>query len=323
MKSKDVMMAGRMEKIEYKFVGGDADEKHLNFYDGSRFLYGAARFLYHIEHFRTTGDITPNVRTKDINFVLQPPREGSFIFEVVQASAPLIAEAAIKVPIQTMFSYAWSLVLPNKQKIAETTLAIEKEKTQQAIQKTTQDNIKLASDVVGHLAEANQRYADIINTYQARDNLISNYEYELSKITEKQKNKLLQKLRPAAIEMGKPLYRSTDKLVISGGKNDLVYLDKINVEALKGNIVEENPYTLLGKIIQYNNESGWGKFRNSHHGKLSFKVSTDKKRMLEHKIIDAMKSKLEIMPIFYSVRDVSGSLAYLILDGFAKDENIV
>jgi len=127
-----------MDKIEYRFVGGDADDNSLNFYDGSRFLYGAARFLYHVEHFRTTGTVTPHVRTKDINFVIKPAKEGSFIWEVLREMSPTmpsVMESAIKVPLETMFSWAWSHILPEKKKISVNPLQLEQEKLNKQLRK--------------------------------------------------------------------------------------------------------------------------------------------------------------------------------------------
>jgi len=173
-----------------------------------------------------------------------------------------------------------------------------------------------------HIVASQQRYQEIIGTYDNRNAIESNYQHELNKIDEVQRRRLLQKIRPAAIEMGKPLQRSTNKLVIKENGREIVYLDKINVDALKGNIVEEKAYTLTGKIIQYNRETGWGKFRNSTYGKLSFRVASDKKKSLEYAIIDSMKSSNEVMIVFYSVRDIAGNLIHVIFEGFVNNAHL-
>jgi hypothetical protein len=166
-----------------------------------------------------------------------------------------------------------------------------------------------------------QRVDEIRESENNREELIRPYISEFNKIDSASKKKLISKLRPAAIEIGYPLYRSTEKLMINEGYKNVVFLDKISVEALKGHTVSDTPETLLGEIIQYNKETGWGKFRNSEYGVIGFRVPAAHKEKWSHKIIDCMKLHHEIIILFFIIKDSGGNIVHLTFDGFLKEED--
>lgn len=303
-----------MSNIEFRFTGGDADNNQINFYDGSRFLYGAARFVHHIDNYRCTGKITDRIYKQQSNFAINSPKQGSFLIDVIQIAAPIMAENAIKVPIEALFSYMWDYVVPNKG--SENAVLIEREKTNQVALKALSEANNRTADIAESLLEIRKKELSL--SHENRNETLEQYRNEFHKISEEDKNRLVTKLRPAVIEMGRPTYSSADKLFVNDNNSkNIAVIDKYTVESLKGNNIDDLPISLLGSIIQYNKETGWGKFRAEK--RFSFVVPASKKKEWGEKIINAMNFKKEEYFLFYPVRDTRKNIMHLIFESILKD----
>lgn len=302
--------------FSFKFEGGDADTHQLNFYDASRFLYGASRFIYHLEYFRESGNIAANVRTRDIKFLLNAPQKGSFILDVMQTLLEHAKDNAYDVPLSALYVYIWHKLIPLKSK-----------KESAKVAKDALDQVDKYAQIALESREREIELAERNRELEALDKkrtaIIDPYKKILTSIPEDKINRLVHRIRPAAIDMGKPLYNSAEKLNIQNGHQTFVVLDKFSIEALKGNTVSASLTSLLGDVIQFNKETGWGKFRNIELGKVSFRVPTELRDIWHDKIIDAMKLKEEVILVFYYVRDSSGYLNHLIFERIHNEKSLL
>ncbi len=344
------MQAIHRPQLRFRFEGGDAAGGTLNFYDAGRFQYGAARFIYTLEYFRQTGQVLSKItRRVDADYQISTPARGSFVLEVIQTAAPLLAEMAIKVPINVIMAHVMERLTPGRKsrELASELLddrrsgesertAQERERTIQEKEKTeqiriqastTQQALRLVSDALSTLLPTHpqtQALKDVhaeLKASSERDRLAAPYQRELEKITDRDMTRLLDRTRSQVIEMGKPLIRSAERLEISEitSSSPLVSMNRRTVEELSGNEVDPLPSTLRGNITRFDKENGWGKFRNREFSApISFVVPAAIRNTLRDDVIDAMKED-EVDVIFYYVRDKSGKVQYLIVDNLLVD----
>jgi hypothetical protein len=124
--------------LRFQFEGRLATQNEMNFYEAGRFYYGAARLIYTVEEFRQRGRVLSRITSRvNLDARIRASRPGSFIQDVLLVSAPLIADAAVKVPFEVLFAHFWSLLLPagrSKQDaidIGEKFVAVAAEQTNQ------------------------------------------------------------------------------------------------------------------------------------------------------------------------------------------------
>lgn len=328
--------------LTFKFEGGDPEQNQLNFYDASRFLYGAARFVYTLEHFRQTGRVLSRITERiNVDFRVPTPTPGSWVQDIILVSAPIIAEASIKAPISILVAHVFqrlSGLMGGKKhalELARQLTAQERERTAQERERsaqeseiTTQQAISIIDRLVRErrgddqqrlrLAQAQAELASAL----AREQALSAYIGELRSITDEQEARLLAQTQPQLAEIGKPLIRSATNLYISNGSigEPFAFLNRRSVEALSGNVEDPIPTLLVGSITRYDKETGWGKLRNKEFSKpISFVVPSVKKNQINLEVIEAMKEK-QVEVSAYRVRDRRGVVRYLVLDKIIEEQ---
>lgn len=135
-----------MEKIQFRFTGGMADDHEMNFYEFGRFQYGAARFIYTLENFRQNGRVLQQLRTRvNTDIRVKAATEGSFLQEAIINSLPIIAPAipsavdyAINCSFEALYAYIWDKILPTS-KAEEIAVEMSRQETLRAEQRTLQD----------------------------------------------------------------------------------------------------------------------------------------------------------------------------------------
>ena len=228
--------------LSFQFSGDLADEGQLDFYEASRFLYGASRFVYTLEHFRKTGVVAQRIgRRIDANFNIAAPQRGSWVADVVAASAPIVGSAGgmssfLEVPLKSLAAWVWERLTGGRTDQIETILKIEKLRHKQSKQETRRAELQ---------AMATNRFADLLEkelyrkddfmqflkdevvdareearAYRRLNKEVAPYEKELRKIKEKDAKRLISKARPQITEMGLPLKGSASRLVVGGKSND-------------------------------------------------------------------------------------------------------
>ncbi len=328
------MTEGRIA-LSFRFSGGDADENQLNFYDASRFMYGAARLIYTLEHFRQTGRVLGKITQKiRVDYRAPTSRDGSWIQDIVLVAAPIIADNAIKVPIETMVAFVLERLIPSKGKKAEIAeklieLSNEREKTAREIERTRQNDthnieklISVIEKMADHMMASDASKVTELNAYkeqlmaiQGREAMLADHSDELGKISNDQETRLIDRAKGQVTEMGRQLVRSASTLdVLAGGVSSVSTLERRDVEALEGRFEDPVPTVLVGSIAQYNKENGWGKFRSVEFARpISFVVPSSEKNSMNNDVIDAMKGG-EVEVSFYYVKDARGAVKHLVFD---------
>jgi hypothetical protein len=330
--------------ITFGFRGGDADAGQLNFYDASRFQYGAARLLYTLEHYRQTrrvlGRITTQVR---VDFRVETPRDGSWCLDVLQAAAVPIAEVLIKVPIDVLTAYVVGNLTSSK-KPADIALEIEKERTKQSERETKRSEqeterlrlfaqnqqvpLRILQEELARKERPSEELRNIEESIQElkcsieRQTTMAEYQKELDRITQTEQTQLIQRVHGQLTEIGRPLIASAEELRIEGRSfaHPFAYMNRKHVESLSGNIEDDLPTVLRGSITRYDKENGWGRFRHPDARRpISFVIPGAVRNVLSHEIIDAMKEK-EVLLSFYYVKDKRGVVKYMILDKIVEED---
>lgn len=152
---------------------------------------------------------------------------------------------------------------------------------------------------------------------ESRQNQIRSNQNEFSKIDAAREQKLIAMSAPLVREMATPLRRSANTLEIfqeqSHSKDNFLYLDKKMAEEIIVSKVDESITLLLGDIIQYNKETGWGKIRTNSQP-IPFSVPADYKNALQDRLLQAMGTD-KVYVQTYITRDKAGDPIRLIIVG--------
>lgn len=132
---------------------------------------------------------------------------------------------------------------------------------------------------------------------------------QLSKIDLVREQKLISMSGPLVSEMATALRKSADTLEIisvqpgSVQSKNILYLNRKMAKEIEVSAVDKDITPILGDIIQYNKETGWGKARLTiSENPLSFNVPSDMKGHLQATLLAAMgKDKVYLQT--YIVRD--------------------
>ena len=227
--------------IFFAFEGGDADQQQPNFYDASRFQYAAARLIYTLEHFRQTGRVLERIHAKvQADYRVSSPRPGSWVLDVVLVNSLPLAQMLIQVPIDIMLAYVIDRLIPAN-KPRSIALEIERERTAQSREETRRHEIMAQSNAIALNAlsralDASQVHQDrLVQALEARSELQAARDRSLSlrahndelndKIDDNMEAQLMSITRGQVVEMGKPLLRSAEDLVIGGAnvRGNLAY----------------------------------------------------------------------------------------------------
>lgn len=331
--------------LSFKFDGASAAKHQLNFYEASRFMYGASRLISTLETFRHNGRVPQKITSRiNADYRIPTPTAGSWGLEIIGPVLPQLADAFLKVPIDVMVAWAFEAVLPKKKLLAESVQLAEQatlqeqERTKQSEQETERMRlmaltteqafsvVKLALEH-GGMGEATRQdlenRRDAIEAAQSREEAIEPYQRELQKIDQDARRKLVDKVSGQFIEIGKPLSRSAEKLYFSSGKiiRPFSFMDGRTIEKLSGREMDMVPSTLAGEIVRFDKETGWGKFRSAEFERpMSFVVRGGKSSGETVDLIEAMK-KEEIIMVFYYVRDSQSIVKHLVFDSILDEED--
>lgn len=144
---------------------------------------------------------------------------------------------------------------------------------------------------------------------------------ELRKIDPIREQKLITMSAPLVSEMATTLRTSADSLQVIAHSNtgikrsNILYLNKKMAEDIENDVVDKQMTSVLGNIIQYNKENGWGKVRAEFpNSPISFNIPSDVKSILQSKILAAM-GKEQIYMRTYIVRNKAKEPIRLIVVG--------
>lgn len=325
-----------VEKIRFHFDGALSTEHHLNFYEAARFQYAAARLITKLTQFQSTGRFNKRITDRtNTNSLLATHKDGSFDITILVPLAMVAAEAFVSVPVGTLMSYVFERVLGktnnsevvdalNAQKsIAEQFGKISDNDTgimQKALEIIEQQQIDLKSANDQHSKNLERRLAEL-----ERERLLSSQHDQIMRIDNARQEKLLAMAAPLVGEMATALRRSANTLEIYdethvGITNRFLYLNKEMAEEVIISKVDEQITAIRVDIVQYNKETGWGKFRlATSRDLITFNVPTDLKERLKSNIMKEMNKTQTYVQVYF-VRDRAREPKRMILIGIINDE---
>jgi hypothetical protein len=340
-----------MEKVTFTFSGGMADNHELNFYEAGRFQYGAARFIYTLEKFRQEGKIVSRLTHKvNADIRVRASQPSSFVQEVILFSAPIVAQCAVSVPFEALFSYVWDLLTPSSStkaqdiavELAKQEVEREKERTEQMrimasvaerngattdqaltiLSKAVDENWTVVADEVRATRDEIKELRNELLSKKQREEMIKEYSSGLRVITPETERRLVGQMRRAVPDMTLPLRSSAQGLAVGDARseNSFTQLDRDAAERISRESEDDTPTLLTGTVKMYDVETGYGRFRYDESKKpLSFRVPGGLKSEFRERILEAM-IKEEMRASFYILRDVFGNPTSLILNDILDEE---
>lgn len=316
------------ESLEFVFDGQLAAQNQMDFYEAARFQYAAARLLVKLDNFRRNGDFPKKITYKNTpNINVLPSRPGSFGIDIF---APFVAVAApmlVEVPLSSMLSYVIDRVFRS----ADDDVIREALATQRDLIETFDNaiagrdrTIDRTLDLLQNKIEREEFLTDqvislqdrIIADQQRRIEL-AEYGPQLRGITEEREADLITMSAPLLKEMNVPLRRSAKKVSIRSVKNgerrNILSADKAMADAVELAIVDRHVTTIDINVVQFNKQSGWGKFENVEWDGLSpFSVPGDLLEYIRETVVNAMNKQLVEVDCFF-VRSPSGQQQRIIV----------
>lgn len=307
------------EQVTFHFEGGLADAHRLNFYEAARFQYAASRLIVKLDKFRYTGSFPRKITdlsNRDIE--LKPHADGSFDIAILIPPLVVAYQTFVDVSISTMMSYVFDRLIG---KSSDTDVA----KALNTIGTVTENFGKISdnesqkmSQVLTMLSEERDRHDKtkdkLVESLESRlaemtrERDLAQQESRLRRIDPAREQRLITMAAPLVTEMATALRRSAETLEINtdegtGGDRRIVYLNKRMANEIELSSVDRDITPIMGNIIQYNKETGWGKLRMSiSESPLSFTVPSDIKGKLQSQLLAAMGRDQVYLQI-YVVRD--------------------
>lgn len=327
-------MRGHMaERLVFEFEGALADQHRMNFYEASRFQYAAARLLVKLSQFRNSGRFRQKITDlSNVGITLEAQEEGSFRINVdAPDAAANDAEqnAFLDVPLANLLSYVSERIIAKTDD--DELIALinghrelvdrfgripdgDGEQLERVIRMLVEDH-GLRAHIFPEAAEIIERR---ISEVGREDRLIAS-RAQIARIDPAREQKLISMASPLVSEMATALRRSANTLRIQsvrrGEVTNVLYLNKRMAQEIESSDVDDEITPILGDIIQYNKETGWGKVRlqiAAHP--LSFSVPSDMKAQLQETLLRQMGRDQVYLQV-YIVRDRAREPLRLILAG--------
>lgn len=323
-----------MDALQFRFQGGLADQNRMDFYEAARFQYAAARLTVKLDQFRRTGRFPKRVtEASRTNIDLHPFAQGSFNLKI-SASDDVNSKLHVSVPLTALWTYIIERVFQPTDTTAALDLidsaALRAEffeivdnnvfKSQQAI-----DLLRSKVETEYGLAPNEQELLERLISESERRGYLESHRELLGQISPAEDAALVTMATPLLSEIAVPLRRSAKIVTITSidrfGARKILTADKESAGALQSIQVDKSVTVIDVDIVQFNKETGWGKFRNPYwEGIPSFSVPADRKSELKNDLLSAMQED-NVRVDAYIVRSLSGEpIRLIIVDVSAIDE---
>jgi hypothetical protein len=329
--------------IAFRFDGKLATDGEIDFYEASRFQYGASRLLYTLEGFRKTGKVPKRVTlgVADTKFRVSGARPACwelFVREATQAAASTF----VSLPISVLLEYALHLLFPPKKQaenidIEKLESILQTQSTVyiaalEAIKTADRNSTELAKshlETINKLVDAliakGDKDTDTLDQAKSlkssleRADTLSAHKQEIDKIGYERSEKLIKQTRTQVAEMGRPLIKSANKLTIvtnpSGRELENVITAQ-DIETLSGNTIDDSSSVIEGILKSYDKETGWGKIREiGTKDILYFQVRRKDLRNELESVTEAMNND-EVSISGKFVRDRNSVIKYMIYEEY-------
>lgn len=315
-----------VDQLRFHFHGGLADLNRMDFYEAARFQYAAARLTVKLDQFRRTGRFPKRVtEASRTNIDLFPYEKGSFDLRI-EANEPERERMHVDVPLTAL----WTYILERVFQPADTTAAldlIESDALRSEFFELVENQIFDATEAIdllrsrigtdqGLAPQESKLLERLISEVERRAYLKSHRDL-LAQISPEEDAALVTMATPLLSEIAVPLRRSAKLITISAidrfGEHRVLSADSHMANSIDLIEIDKNVTSLDLNIVQYNKESGWGKFRNDYwDGIPSFSVPADRKDDLKFDLVSAMRQDLVNVDA-YIVRSKSGEPMRLII----------
>jgi hypothetical protein len=322
-----------VEKIEFEFAGRLADEHLLNFYEASRFQYAASRLLVKLSQFRNSGRFSKNITMKsNVGILLTAQDEGSFRINVDAPDQPPTTPSEnvfVNMSLGELMSYVTERLIAKTDDDELISILNAHPVIVDKWGKISSGDGARLEEVIRELVEdaelGAQIYPESLATIERRiselgrqDKLEASRD-QVAKIDTAREQKLISMAAPLVTEMATAFRKSADTLKIrtkAGGRSaNVFYLNQSMAQDIESTKVDQEITPILGNIIQYNKETGWGKVRLAiAQQPLSFSVPSDQKRALQSTLLSQM-GKDQVYLQVYIVRDRAREPVRVIIAG--------
>lgn len=315
-----------LDELHFHFQGALAERHRMDFYEAARFQYAAARLSVKLDQFRRTGGFSKRITSESrTNIDLFPFEKGSFNLKI-SANDDDGKTPKINVPLTAL----WTYIIERIYQPVETSAAldlIDNNSLRSEFFEIVDKNIFDAAQAIDLLRSMIETEKGLSPTEaELLDRLISESERRaylashrdlLSAITPAQDAALVTMATPLLSELAVPLRRSAKLVTISTidalGRRPILTADHRMASALESIKIDKYVSTIDVDIVQYNKETGWGKFRNEHwEGIPSFSVPADRKDDLRFDLLLAMRAD-RVSVDAYIVRSLSDEPLRMIL----------
>ena len=323
------------EKLTFHFEGALADEHKMNFYESARFQYAAARLMVKLAQFRRKGKFVSKISAKsNLGIQLISQADGSFNINIEDADQPDDMDY-VKVPLSDLIAYVSERIVEKLdadvigEALAEAGILGASSDFDGRVEDIDEaiNQYLVGSDL---LAPLSPEIKDLIKRRVAeaqREKVMIENQETIAKIDSESGQKLIAMAAPLLSEMAMTaLRRSAETFEISSssaeGSRAVLFLDRNMAQDIETAVVDERITPILGDVIQFNKDNGWGKVKIEEGAKtLSFSIPYDKLASMKQNLIDQMKKDLVYLQTYF-VRDQANEVKRLIVVGILPTPTI-
>lgn len=315
-----------MDQLLFHFDGGLASQNRMDFYEAARFQYAAARLTVKLDQFRRTGQFPKRVTSSSrTNIDLFPYSPGSFNLKI-EAENNVSQNKHVDIPLTALWTYILERVFqPTDTNEALNLIDSDSLRSEffdivenQAFESTRAIELfrRQFDSSRGLTATENDLLTRLIAETERRAYLESHRDL-LAQISPQEDAALVTMATPLLAEIAVPLRRSAKSVTISSidrfGERSVLWADSDIANRIDLIDIDKIVTSIDLDIVQYNKESGWGKFRNPEwDGIPSFSVPADRKANLKDDLLVAMREE-SVNVDAYFVRSKSGEPIRLVI----------
>jgi len=319
------------EKITFHFEGGLADDHKLNFYEAARFQYAAARLLVKLAQFRKNGRFQKRI-TPVANFDIQLSANsaGSFNVNIEDNSARDHSSDALNAPLSDLIAFVGERVIRkiDNEEISSVAAPLQRAFGVESASDAVSNLEKLATAAISNKAlldDLPDQVQELVKRRIAesyRENILQNSRDTISLIDPSKAQKLIGMSAPLIREMATALRRSANTLEVRSHleteTRPILFLDRDMAEEIEVAAVDTEITSILGDIIQFNKDNGWGKIRTLNRDNvsevISFSIPVDLLPSMKGTLIKNMQRD-QVYLQTYKIKDRSGSVIRLLAVG--------
>jgi hypothetical protein len=315
------------EKLTFHFEGALTESHRMNFYEAARFQYAAARLMVKLAQFRADGRFVKNITNgSNPDIRLADQSSGSFNI-VIEDSSRKPDEQFVDTSLSDLVAYVSDRVI---EKIDDNTLGKVRSFIPggRGVGKAADKAPVLALDDMIEAAIADKKTAstlpaevnDLMKRRSAeayREKRLVESQSTVSRIDLPRSQKLIAMSAPLMSEMATALRKSATSLEVKtsvGGKeHSVLFLDRQMAQEIETALVDQEITVILGNVIQFNKDNGWGKIKIENGSKtIGFSVPSDILPSIRQGIIESMQTEQVFLQTNF-VRDRSDEVVRLIV----------